>query len=109
GEGSGSFSGRMTPPAEGEADWTIALDAPGLTIAGSDAGDVPLKLDVASIRGRYNAGTRVLGIDHAQFGGPIGGLAIAGSVSLNGDTPGIGLGLAADRMSVTALKRFWPF
>ena len=108
GEGEGSFSGRMVPPADGQTDWAIELDAPGLTIAGPNQGDAPLKLDLASIRARYNTATRVLGIDHAQFGGPAGGLAMAGSLSFNGKTPGIGLGIAAERMSVAAVKRFWP-
>jgi hypothetical protein len=108
GEGVGAFSGRMVPPADGATDWLIELDAPGLTLAGPQPGDAPLKLDLASIRARYNTVTRVLGIDHAQFSGPAGGLAMAGSLSFNGKTPGIGLGIAADRMSVAAVKRFWP-
>jgi hypothetical protein len=109
GEGVGVFTGRIAAPKGGDGDWRIELDGPGMTIASSDPEEPPLKLDVASIRGRYDPSVRRLGIDHAAFSGPTAGLAIAGSLSFEGRTPGIGLGIAAGRMPATAMKRFWPF
>jgi hypothetical protein len=109
GEGTGNFAGRMVPPQPGGQEWLIELDAPAVTIAAVDPQEPPLKLDSASIRARYDPSTRRLGIDKGEFSGPSAHLVMAGSVTFEGRTPGIGLGIAADRMSVVALKRFWPF
>lgn len=109
GTGSAVFQGRMTPPPPDGGDWMIELDAPGMTLGGPTLQDPPLQLDHASIRARYNPQTRRLGFDKAEFSGPTAGVMLAGSVTFSQGAPGIGLGLVAQRMSVTAMKRLWPF
>ena len=48
-------------------------------------------------------------IGAGRFTGPTAGVTIAGSVTFGTKTPGIGLAIELQRMSVTAVKRLWPF
>lgn len=110
GPGIGNFTGKLTPPPEGAPpEWGVILDAPGLTLAGPRPQDAPLKLDVASLRGRYNPAIRRLGIDALEFSGPEARVSAQGSVTFEGRAPGFGLGVTGSRMPLSAMARLWPF
>lgn len=102
------FVGVIEPPKSNTAVWTFAVPQGAIALATGRINEQQLSLDQVTFRGQYDAQYKKLTIDEGVLRGTTAGLALSGAIDFAGDAPMFQLGLAADRMPVSALKRLWP-
>ncbi|HZP78959.1 MAG TPA: hypothetical protein VFB45_22675 [Pseudolabrys sp.] len=108
-----SGSDRATLMAQLEAPqapataWTLGLGGGTIVLTGA-ADENPLVINRIAVRARLDPGNRRIDLDQADFSSIDLGLAVSGHLDASGTEPRLTLGVAATKMSVTALKRMWP-
>ncbi len=98
----------IEPPKEGSKDWHFIVPKGRLALGTGRANEPRLTIDTLEMRGGFDRETRRFSIDEGVLRGPTAGLALTGAVTLGDETPMLQLGVAADRMPVSAFKRLWP-
>ena len=98
----------IEPPKAGSNSWQFIVPKGRLALGTGRANEARLTIDTVEIRGAFDRETRRLTIDEGVLRGPTAGLALTGAVTLGDETPMLQLGVAADRMPVSAFKRLWP-
>ena len=109
GGGSVTLVGEALAPALDSTDpWHLRLQGLQAEVAGA-AGDPPLKFDTVSARGTFSPKTAMLELLEVNIVGPTVNVALSGRVTFGDSSPAIALGLATAPMTVSAMKRLWPF
>ena len=98
----------VEPPKNGSTLWTFTIPQGAVALTTGRANEPHLTLDRISFRGHFNPETRRLTVDEGVVRGATAGLALSGAIDFGGENAMLQLGLAADRMPVSALKRLWP-
>lgn len=98
----------IQPPQDGAEVWTFAIPQGAIALTTGRVNESHLTLDRITFRGQFNPRSRRLTIDEGVMRGMTAGLALSGAIDLGGENAMLQLGLAADRMTVSALKRLWP-
>jgi hypothetical protein len=98
----------IEPPKSGSALWTFVVPQGVIGLGTGRENEPRLNIDRLTFRGGYDLASKRLTIDEGVLRGPTAGVALSGAVDLGGDNPMLQLGVAADRMPVSALKRLWP-
>lgn len=98
----------IEPPKQGSTVWTFAIPQGAIGLTTGRLNEPRLNLDRVMFRGGYDMQSQRLTIDEGVLRGPTAGVAISGAIEFAGDNPVLQLGIAGDRMPVSALKRLWP-
>lgn len=98
----------IEPPKQGTTLWSFLIPQGALGLATGRANEPRLTIDSILFRGGYDQRTKRLTIDEGVLRGPTAGLALSGAIEFGGEDAILQLGIAADRMPVSALKRLWP-
>lgn len=101
------FAAVIEPPKAGNGAWRFVIPKGRLAL-GARLNEPRLSIDTVELRGGYDPQSKRLVIDEGLLRGPTAGLALTGALTLGDETPKLQLGLAADRMPVSAFKRLWP-
>ncbi|WP_245479581.1 DUF3971 domain-containing protein [Hansschlegelia zhihuaiae] len=104
-----AFTGTLVAPPEPGAPWTASIDGRDVLLSGEAAGDPPLRLDRVDVAATFDPTAGVLEIGKAQFLGPTARASLTGLVRFEGASPAVRLGVVADPMPASAVKRLWPF
>jgi hypothetical protein len=102
------FGAVIEPPKEGGKVWTFAIPQGAVGLTTGRLNEPRLTIDRVQFRGTYDVIAKRLTVDEGVLRGPTAGLALSGAIDLGGDNPMLQLGLAGERMPVSALKRLWP-
>lgn len=109
-EGSTRFvaAGGIRPPANEGDPWQIALGLTEAGVLGPDRkGQTPVAIDHGRFAGRLLLDQKTFRIDHFDFGGKEGALAMTGQADwING--PHIRLGASINPTTVRVAQRVWP-
>jgi hypothetical protein len=95
-------------PKEGSTIWSVLVPQGAAGLSTGRTNEPRLSIDRMLFRGGYDPRAQRLTIEDGVLRGPTAGIALSGSIDFGGDTPMLQLGLAGDRMPVSALKRLWP-
>jgi hypothetical protein len=98
----------IEPPKAGTGVWTFAVPQGAVALATGRLNEPHLSLDRVFFRGQFDPQSRKLTVDEGVLRGPTAGVALSGALDLGGEDAMLQLGLAADRMPVSAVKRLWP-
>ena len=98
----------IEPPKAGTNTWLFAVPQGALALATGRANEPRLSIDTVMFRGGYDTQSKRLTIDEGVLRGPTAGLALSGAVDFGGEDPMLQLGLVAEKMPLSALKRLWP-
>jgi Protein of unknown function/AsmA-like C-terminal region len=103
-----AISGFVTPPHREGDPWSIGLTNAESNVAGPKRpGEKPIAIDHSDLAARLYLADKKLVIDRFSFGGPQGGIAMAGGIDwTNG--PHIRLGASISPTPVGAVMRLWP-
>ena len=109
GGGGVTLVGEALAPAVGSADpWQIRLQGLQAEVPG-EPGDPPLRLDALTARAAFHPDKSMLELLEGHIVGPTVNVALSGSVTFGDSSPAIALGVATAPMTVSAMKRLWPF
>jgi len=108
GQNSIIFGAFIEPPKADRTHWRFVVPKGRLALGSGKVTDLPLTIDTIELRGGYDPQSQRLYIDEGVLRGPTAGLALTGAVALGEEIPTLQLGVAADRMPVSAFKRLWP-
>jgi hypothetical protein len=98
----------ISPPRADNNTWLFAVPQGALGLATGRVNEPRLTIDSVIFRGGYDLQNKRLTIDEGVLRGPTAGLALSGALDLGGDEAMLQLGLVAEKMPVSALKRLWP-
>lgn len=98
----------IEPPKTGSQTWRFSVPQGAVALATGRANEPRLTIDSVLFRGGYDQLSKRLTVDEGVLRGPTVGLALSGAVDLGGDDAMLQLGLAANKMPASALKRLWP-
>lgn len=98
----------IEPPKGGSNSWRFAIPNGRFSLATGRENEPPLTITNLEFRGGYDLQTQRFSLDDGMLRGPTAGLALTGALTLGDEKPALQLGLAADRMPVSAFKRLWP-
>ena len=103
-----AVSGFVTPPHREGDPWSIGLTNAEPGVSGPERpGEKPISIDQTGLAARLYLAEKKLVIDRFLFGGPGGGIAMAGGIDwING--PHIRLGAAISPAPVSTVLRLWP-
>ncbi len=93
-------------PTEFDPSWKVLLTGGSVVLADGD--DPPLVLNRILVALRCNLEKRLITIDQANAGNLDLGVAARGTLDFAGGDPRLAVGMAGNRMNVSALKRLWP-
>jgi hypothetical protein len=98
-----------TPPEPG-GDWQVEVSGGSVVLASAAAADPgALVLDRVQVRLRIASDKQRIEVVQGDIGNLDIGLAVSGHIDYSNSDPRLVLGVAANRMSVAALKKIWPF
>lgn len=103
-----AISGFVTPPLREGDPWSIGLTNAEPNVAGPGRpGEKPIPIDYDNLEARLYLAEKKLVIDRFLFGGPKGGIAMAGGIDwING--PRVRLGASISPAPVGTVLRLWP-
>jgi Protein of unknown function/AsmA-like C-terminal region len=103
-----AMSGFVTPPHREGDPWSIGLTNAEPNVAGPERpGEEPISIDHSDLAARLYLAEKKLVIDRFSFGGPQGGIAMAGGIDwING--PHMRLGASISPAPVSTVLRLWP-
>jgi hypothetical protein len=107
-QSSAIFAAIIEPPKGNSSVWRFAIPKGRLALGTGRANDPRLTIDNVELRGGYDLISKRFSVDEGVLRGPTAGLALTGALTLGDEKPMLQLGLAADRMPVSAFKRLWP-
>lgn len=98
----------VEPPKAGSSTWLFGVPQGMIGVSTGRTNEPRLTIDRVTIRGGYDQQRMRLAIDEGILRGPTAGLAFSGAIDFGDDDSMLQLGLAADKMPVSAFKRLWP-
>jgi hypothetical protein len=103
-----AISGFVTPPHREGDPWSIGLTNAEPNVAGPERpGEKPISIDYDDLEARLYLAEKKFVIDRFLFGGPQGGIAMAGGIDwING--PHVRLGASISPAPVGTVLRLWP-
>ncbi|MGB6176689.1 MAG: hypothetical protein WBF43_10225, partial [Methylocella sp.] len=103
-----AISGFVTPPHREGDPWSIELANAEPSAAGPERpGEKPISIDHSDLAARLYLAEKKLVIDRFLFGGPQGGIAMAGGIDWS-NGPHIRLGASISPAPVGTVLRLWP-
>jgi len=104
-----TLAARAEAPREAGGPWPFVVSGGSIVIPpleGSD-GDT-ITFNRIAFRGRFDPAQQQLVIDQGDVGGSGIGFAASGHLDFSGPVPRLAIGLAAQKMPVSAFKQLWP-
>jgi Protein of unknown function/AsmA-like C-terminal region len=103
-----AMSGFVTPPHREGDPWSIGLTNAEPNVAGPERpGEKPISFDQGDLAARLYLAEKKLVIDRFLFGGPGGGIAMAGAIDWS-NGPHLRLGASISPAPVSTVLRLWP-
>src|ERR1700730_7624959 len=103
-----AISGFVTPPHREGDPWSIGLTNAEPNVAGPERpGEKPVLIDHSDLAARLYLAEKKLVIDRFLFGGPQGGIAMAGGIDWS-NGPHVRLGASISPAPVSTVLRLWP-
>ncbi|MGH6811849.1 MAG: AsmA-like C-terminal region-containing protein, partial [Methylocella sp.] len=103
-----AISGFVTPPYREGDPWSVELINAEPSVAGPERpGEKPISIDHSDLAARLYLAEKKLVIDRFSFGGPQGGIAMAGGIDWS-NGPHIRLGASISPAPVSTVLRLWP-
>ena len=97
-------------PHDPGGDWGIEVSGGSVVLGAATAANLdPLVLNHIQVRLKVDPEKQRIDVTQGDIGNNDLGLAVSGSVDYSMSDPRIGLGVAAGRMPVAAMKKLWPF
>ncbi len=103
-----AFAALIEAPKDGSTIWPVLIPQGIANLSTGRSNEQRLSIDNIFVRGGYDTLAKRLSINEGVVRGPTAGVALSGSIDFGADTPMLQLGLAANRMPVSAMKRLWP-
>ncbi|MGH6858128.1 MAG: DUF3971 domain-containing protein, partial [Methylocella sp.] len=103
-----AISGFVTPPHQAGDPWSIGLTNAEPNVVGPERpGEKPIPIDHTDLAARLYLTAKKLVIDRFSFGGPQGGIAMAGGIDWS-NGPHLRLGASISPAPVSTVLRLWP-
>lgn len=100
---------QLEAPADRGEAWTFKMSGGTVLLAPSEGTDEsPLILNRLQVRLKLNPEKQRIDIEQGDFGNMDVSVVLSGTLDYAGGEPRLAIGLAGNRMSVSALKRMWP-
>ena len=105
-----ALQAQFDAPREGHETWDVRVSGGSVVLASQTPMESnALSLNRVLMRLRIDPSKRRLDIEQGELSGPNLGIALSGGMEFSGDDPRVAIGVTGTRMSVSALKRLWPF
>ena len=108
GETGMTLHGRLVPPTDGGAVWTLALEADSGSFRPRDVPGKPLIVDGGRLEARIDTGARVIDVVSAEARFGVGWVRTAGRIDISGAEPRLRLDLTFSPLDTEQVKRCWP-
>lgn len=103
-----AFAAIVEAPPAGSTIWPVVVPRGLISLSTGKPNEPSLSLDRVTMRGGFDPQKLRFTIDEGVLQGMTAGIALSGALDLGADTPSLQLGIAGNRMPVSALKRLWP-
>jgi hypothetical protein len=99
---------RFEAPREAGGTWGMKMTGGTVVLASSATDSQPLVLNRFLLRLRLDPEKRRIDVEQGELGNMQVGIALSGGVDYSGGEPRLAIGIAGNRMSVSAMTRLWP-